>query len=307
MAVGQAPSPVRVEVLGSPRSTVQGAADRLASAIVVYGPAGLHPVQVAVQRMEPERDQLIAVLRDRLQADPRVLACWLEGADATGSVDTFSDIDFCAAVIEGAIAGGMQEAREALTALGRLDIDHQLVADPDRHHVVFHVSGTSPDLLVDFCLYVDRGSTFVSNDPIERPLVLFDRADVVRFVDPKRQLQILEPAQRLQALRQQIAQHRRVLKHVRRGEFLEAFGYYQRWVLEPLIEAQRMLHTPLHPDYYIVHISRHLPAPVVERLERLFQVASLEELVGKVTDAVVWFAETAGLVHEEIGARRYGR
>jgi hypothetical protein len=89
-----------------------------------------------------------------------------------------------------------------------------------------------------------------------------------------------------------------VLKHVRRGEFLEAFGYYQRWVLEPLIEAQRMLHTPLHPDYYIVHISRHLPAPVVERLERLFQVASLEELEGKVADAVVWFTETADLVHQ---------
>jgi hypothetical protein len=264
----------------------------------------LHPVQVAVQQMGPDRNQLIAVLRSRLQADPRVLACWLEGADATGNVDAFSDIDFCVAVIDGAIAGVTQEARKALTVLGRLDIDHQLVADPDRHHVVFHVDGAAPDVLVDFCVYVDRGSTFVSNDPIERPLVLFDRADVVRFVDPQARLQLLEPAQRLQALRRQVAEHRRVLKHVRRGEFLEAFGYYQRWVLEPLIEAQRMLHTPLHPDYSIVHVSRHLPAPVVERLERLFQVASLEELEAKVTDAVVWFEETADLVHEEIGARR---
>jgi hypothetical protein len=246
--------------------------------------------------MEPDRDQLIGTLHDRLRADPRVLACWLEGADATGNVDVFSDIDFCAAVIDGAIPEVTQEARKALTALGRLDIDHQLVADPDRNHVVFHISGTSPDLLVDFCLYVDRGSTFISDDPIERPLVLFDRADVVRFVDPEHQLRLMEPAQRLQALRQQVAQHRRVLKHIRRGEFLEAFGYYQRWVLEPLIEVQRLLHTPLHPDYYIVHISRHLPAPVVERLERLFQVASLEELEGKVADAVVWFTETADLV-----------
>jgi hypothetical protein len=172
---------------------------------MVYGPPSLHPVQVAVQQIGPDRNRLIAVLHNRLQADPRVLACWLEGADATGNVDAFSDIDFCVAVINGAIAEVAQEGREALTALGRLDIDHQLVADPDRHHVVFHVAGTSPDLLVDFCLYVDRGSTFLSNDPIEKPHVLFDRAAVVRFVDPRTRLQLLEPAQRLQALRQQVA------------------------------------------------------------------------------------------------------
>jgi hypothetical protein len=65
-----------------------------------------------------------------------------------------------------------------------------------------------------------------------------------------------------------------------------------------------MLHTPLHPDYYIVHISRHLPAPVVDRRELLFQVTSLEDLEGKVSEAVAWFAETAGLVDEEINARR---
>jgi hypothetical protein len=55
------------------------------------------------------------------------------------------------------------------------------------------------------------------------------------------------------------------------------------------------------PDYYIVHISRHLPLPVVERLEGLFQIAGLEDLEEKVTEAVAWFTETADLVHAEIG------
>jgi hypothetical protein len=75
----------------------------------------------------------------------------LRGADTTGNVDAFSDIDFSAAVIEGAIAGVTQEAREALTALSRLDIDHQLVADPDRRHVIFHIDGAAPDLLLSLC------------------------------------------------------------------------------------------------------------------------------------------------------------
>jgi hypothetical protein len=258
-------------------------------------------VDVDIQQATPGRDKLIAALQSRLEADSRVVACWLEGADATEELDQFSDIDFCAAVIEGAVDGVIQQARKALTGLGRLDLDHLLETAPDRHHVAFHIAGMAPDLLVDFCVYVNRGSTFVRDDPIERPLVLFDRAGVVRFVEPQQQLQLLEPARRLRALRQQVAQHRRILKHVWRGEFLEAFGYYQRWLLEPLIEVQRMVHTPLHPDYYIVHISRHLPLPVVERLEGLFQIAGLEDLEEKVTEAVAWFTETADLVHAEIG------
>ena len=259
-------------------------------------------MQVATDSWDQDRDRLIATVHERLRADQRVLACWLEGADATGDVDRFSDIDFCASVVDGAIAEVAQQAREALSLVGGLDIDHELVADPDRRHLVFHVSGTSPDLLLDFCVYVNRGSTFVRDDPIERPRVLFDRAGVVRFVDPQRQLRLLESRRRLDALRQQVAQHRRALKHVWRGEFLEAFGYYQRWVLEPLIEAQRMLHTPLHPDYYIVHITRHLPAPVVGRLERLSLVHALDDLERKISDAVAWFDETAALVDAEMSA-----
>lgn len=254
----------------------------------------------------PDRDRLIAVLRDRLQADRRVLACWIEGSDATGTTDEFSDVDFCAAVVDGATTGVAQVAREALRGLGPLDIDHELEVAARRHHAVFHVSGTSPDLLIDFCVYVGAGGTFVRGDLIERPLVLFDSASVVQFIDAAAQLERLDPAGRLLALRQQVAQHRRVLKHVWRGDFLEAVGYYLRWVLEPLIEAQRMLHTPLHPDYYIVHISRHLPAPVVARLERLFQVTSLEELEAKVSEAVAWFEQTAALVDEDIDARSGG-
>jgi hypothetical protein len=251
---------------------------------------------------QSSRDQLIAILRNRLESDERVLACWLEGADATGPVDAFSDIDFCVAVVNGAIDTVTEQAREALMALGDLDIDHPLIENPDRSHVVFHVVGTSPDLLVDFCAYVvGHGSTFVRDDPIEKPLELFDRAGAIRFVEAHKRLELLEPARRLRALEQQVGQHRRVLKHIRRGEFLEAFGYYQRWVLEPLIEVQRMLYTPLHPDYYIVHISRHLPAANVERLERLFQVVSPQELEEKLTDAIAWFVETAALVRTKSG------
>ncbi len=99
---------------------------------------------------------------------------------------------------------------------------------------------------------------------------MFDRAGVVQFVPPGAQRDAAWRAGRLQELDAITERYSRVEKYVRRGEFLEAFGYYHRWLLSPLIEALRMRYTPLHPDYYIVHISRHLPADVLRRLEDLF-------------------------------------
>lgn len=79
---------------------------------------------------------------------------------------------------------------------------------------------------------------------------------------------------------------------MKRAEFLEAFGYYQHWLLTPLVEVLRMQYTPLHPDYFIVHISRHLPSHVLRRLEVLFQVNSVVEIARKSKDARTFFEET---------------
>ena len=61
-----------------------------------------------------------------------------------------------------------------------------------------------------------------------------------------------------------------------------------------------MCYTPLHPDYGIVHISRHLPAEVRERLERLYQVRSLADLADRVQEAGAYFAEVVNHIDEPI-------
>lgn len=220
-----------------------------------------------------------------------MIAIWLEGADATGWVDAYSDLDLCCSVEAGSMAAVTALAQAALETLGRLDLVQRATAGPDFAPTVFHLEGTSPFLLVDFNVYVGRGSQFVTGDPIERPLVLLDRGRVVRFDSP-----LHDPAAcaaRLEELRQVVAQGARIEKYVLRGDFLEAFGYYHKWLLTPLIEVLRMRYTPLHTDYYIVHISRHLPAPVLARLENLFKFSSLAELDAKHRLAQVFFAETA--------------
>jgi hypothetical protein len=57
-----------------------------------------------------------------------------------------------------------------------------------------------------------------------------------------------------------------VVKQVRRGKFVEAFGYYERYVLQPLVEALRLAYAPRRSDYYVKDIYRDLPAEVTAEL-----------------------------------------
>ena len=238
------------------------------------------------------RNSIIATLRAHLEPNPNILALWLEGADATGAVDEYSDLDLCCSVVADSLAQAADQAEQALASLGRIDFKQKLRDEKDAQHLVFHLAGTSAYLLVDFNLFVDRGSEFVVGDAIEQPLVLFDKANVIRYVSQQERLTASARHQRLQALKDTVAQISRLDKYFKRGEFLEAFGYYQKWLLEPLIEALRMQYTPLHPDYFIVHISRHLPSHVLRRLEALFQVNSVAEIESKHQEALKFFEET---------------
>ena len=246
------------------------------------------------------RNRIIATLRMHLEPNPQILAMWLEGADATGTVDDYSDLDICCSVEAGSLAQVADQAEQALASLGPLDFRQKLQDKKDFQHLVFHLAGTSAYLLIDFNIFVARGSEFVVGDALEQPLVLFDKAQVVRYVSQAERLTALARHQRLQDLQATVAQAARLDKYVQRREFLEAFGYYQRWLLEPLIEVLRMQYTPLHPDYYIVHISRHLPSPVLRRLEALFQVNSIAEIERKHKEALTFFEETVAALTSEM-------
>ena len=250
--------------------------------------------------MELTRSRIITTLCERLLAEPGVLAAWLEGADAVGRVDEFSDIDLCCSVEEDLLARAGGLAREALEKIGPLDLVNRQTDRPDfQEHTVFHLAGTSPYLLIDFVAYrAGRGSQFVAGDEIEKPLVLFDRGGVITY-HPREEALAKHPRdRRLAELCEIVAQYPRLEKYLKRGDFLEAFGYYHKWLLVPLIEVLRMKYTPLHPDYYIVHISRHLPGEALARLEDLFKFQSIAELEIKSKAARQFFDETV----EDLGS-----
>lgn len=243
--------------------------------------------------MEITRHTIITTMQKSLSAQPNILALWLEGADATGFVDEFSDIDLCCSVRQGNLELAAAWAQAALESLGELDLVEIEKKGEDFLSNTFHLQGSSPYLLVDFDVFVGRGSTFTTGDAIERPLILFDRAGVIQLLPVDEQVNAANQAERLKELADITAQYSRVEKYVRRGDFLEAFGYYHKWLLLPLIEVLRMRYTPLHPDYYIIHISRHLPTDVLRRVEDLFKVTTLADIEIKSRIALTWIKETA--------------
>lgn len=239
------------------------------------------------------RQTIISTLQAALQPHDTVLALWLEGADAHGLVDPFSDLDICVSVTPGALDAASAIAQQALERLGPLDQARHAHHSADFQSHNYHFADTEPYLIIDLDIFTGRGSSFTADDPIEKPLVLFDKAGVITFTPPNLARVQAENAARLPELEALTAQYARLEKYLKRGEFLEAFGYYHKYVLTPLVEALRMRYTPLHPDYYIVHISRHLPPEALHRLEDCFKVASLGELADKSRDAIAFFEETA--------------
>jgi hypothetical protein len=242
--------------------------------------------------VEITRHEIVSVLQEGFISNSKVLAMWLEGADANNTIDQYSDIDLCGSVQAGVMAEITDYARNLLEKLAPLDLIETLDAGEDHQHTVFHLAGTSKYLLVDLVLFVGRGSDFIEGDEIEKPLVLFDHHGVIRSTIQEEQETTKKNNQRIQKLKDAIAQSSRIEKYVHRGLFLEAYGYYHRWLLEPLVEILRIRYTPLHPDYYIVHISHHLPPHVLRRLENLFQVNTLAEIEEKSKEALLFFDET---------------
>lgn len=74
------------------------------------------------------------------------------------------------------------------------------------------------------------------------------------------------------------SQKSRAVKYTKRGLFLESLIYYQKYVLNPLVDVLRIIHTPFQAECFLVHASRDLPADVVLALENLYGVQTVQDI-----------------------------
>lgn len=63
------------------------------------------------------------------------------------------------------------------------------------------------------------------------------------------------------------------------------------YILESLIDLLRLIYTPAHANYYLTHISRHIPESERAKLEYFACIESLEDIAEKIPQAEKWFDE----------------
>ena len=253
--------------------------------------------------MEITREQIIEQFSNKFTNNPFVYALWLEGADATDTVDEFSDIDFWLDVEDDYVEIIFNEIEGLLTAISPLDFIYEAEhSHPKVRHKIYHLQNTSEYLKLDINVQShsrkSEESEFVTDDPIESPKVIFDKAEVIRFC-PADEIALHRRLQERIYHLEHMFSHTGVRRYVKRNEFLEALAIYHRYVLEPLVELLRIRYTPLHHYYGPVHISRHLPKEAVLELEDLYRVVSMDELLTGIYKAERLFKETLAVVNKE--------
>jgi tryptophanyl-tRNA synthetase len=229
-----------------------------------------------------DRKRIIEVIKEGLKDDENVFALWLEGADGLGRTDSFSDVDFWLDVEDGFEEATLDKCEKLLQTIGNLDfVDRVEHNDTKLFQRNMHIEDTSEYLLIDICIQSHSrgrgGCTFYSDDIAEFPLVLFDKAEVVTILPPERiSKEALAPV--FERCISKYSQRARLMKYIKRRRFLEAYSYFEQYVRQPIINMLRLIYTPRRYEYGYTHLSEHFPKKVVDELEELYIIRSVEDI-----------------------------
>ncbi|BCN30857.1 nucleotidyltransferase domain-containing protein [Anaeromicropila herbilytica] len=250
--------------------------------------------------MITEKD-ITETLKNELEPLNYIYAFWIEGSFAMGYADEYSDIDYWIDVDDDHQKDALEHVEIALRNLGEIDgRDENGNGNPKLGQIVYHIKDSSPYLVLDFNWQLhsrDRKEYhYIKNDIVEGASVIFDKDDVVRFEEADDQEIINNKENCKKECDYRYSQHIRVRKYINRGAFAECYAYYNKYVIEPLVMLLRLKYTPLYPYHYLLHISMHMPCAIVERLEKLMQVKSLNDIENRMREAEEWYHE----LHEEL-------
>lgn len=250
------------------------------------------------------RNEIIQQLKNFAIAKDYVFAMWLEGADGLDKVDEYSDIDFWFDVEKSHQESFLYECVEELRKMGEIDSRVDNIR-PDIAQSNIHLANTSEYLTLDICVqsHEIRGAdatSFYDGDIAERPLVIFDKSNIITF-RTRDDLNIERIKKAFSDAKNRILQESRVKKYINRGQYLEAYLKYLENIANPLVTIARLIYTPNHYDYELCHISDHLPKETVEQLEKLYQVKSFDDISENLTMARSLLADFEEQFREKYG------
>ena len=246
------------------------------------------------------RDDILGAVHRALEPLPWVHAMWEGGSASFGRVDQWSDVDIGVGAEDARIEEGFAAIERALEGLG--EVAQRWTINPPAHvkpqRMYRFADETAP--------LVDVGVLPASTRPDDRFLdprrhgnarVLFDRTGFTRVASP-------DPAAWRARLRGRLADltsrvdflGHYAVKSARRGDLPEAVGFYQAFVLRPLVEALRIRHDPWRHDFDVRYLRHDLPEPHRSRLFSLWTVRDADDLLRKRDEAEAWFREVVASI-----------
>lgn len=230
--------------------------------------------------MQLERNYIIDYIKRYAMSKEYVYAMWLEGADGLNQVDEYSDLDFWFVVEDSKRNSFIHNLVNHLSLLGKID-SRMDQSTKEIYQSNIHLENTNTYLTIDLAAQNDsrdRKATCFTNGSIsEVPKVIFDKKGIITFQDQNNLAQE-ELNLVFEEKKNRILQYSRVIKYIKRNQYLECFMEYEKQILKPIVTITRIIYTPYIYDYELCHISRHLPEDIVKKLEVLYKVNSFDDI-----------------------------
>jgi hypothetical protein len=260
---------------------------------------------------ELRRDEIVAAVRAAVEPREDVLAMWEAGSAAWGREDAYSDVDLQLLVEDDAVAATVAVVDRALAMLSPIDIRFEAPRPTWHGHeqVFYRLRRAGEYRLVD--LAVMRRSAPHQLNERERHgnrRIAFDKTGAAATIDLDRAAHADRVAERLAQLSLSFPLFQGLArKEALRANPIGAIAFYYSHTLQPLLTLLRIRHCPERFDFGPRYAKLDLPSALLQRIEPLWFVASLDEITEKQASAERLFDEVldelraAGALREEGG------
>ena len=241
------------------------------------------------------RKDILTALQRAFLPQPFALAMYEGGSAAFGRLDSGSDIDLQIVVQDDAVELAAALVEEALKPITETEMRYILPAPTWHGHyqAFYRFKNASPLLLLDLCIIkLSSPNKFLEREIHGDALIYFDKCNAA----------VPAPfdAAGLQDTLQERREYNRVIfelfspftkKELDRGNTIEAFAFFQGYVVTPLVELLRIQYDPTRYNFRSRHIHYDLPREVVARLEPFYYIKDTTDLMEKWVLGVQWIRQ----------------
>jgi hypothetical protein len=239
--------------------------------------------------MNFDRQRIIAQVAAAARASADILALWEGGSAAFRHSDAYSDIDLEAVIRPGTRDSVVDALKSAVTAIASIAREFR----PDESHgsqYCWQLHGVPPWNFIDITFQDHRPSGHAIDTGLHgSPIIHVDKVGCVTLcketasVRDARIRDVIVRAAAMCDLHPVLVE-----KQLQRGDLLQAFGEYQRFMVRPLIELLRAKHCPQRSSWQTTSITWDLPPDINQRLRGLVVVADIAAMRAQLAIVTAW-------------------